>query len=102
MKRACKEKTSICKKTIAESNALKLENYCEAIGTLTSVSANKDHFQLVINIDKKLDLPLLAVPLEKLQGFLGKLIGIFNCCGNYKIREIDSTEKESRGVKNEK
>ena len=102
MKRACKEKTSPCKKTINGGDALKLENNCEAIGTLTSVTANKDHFQLVINIDKKLDLPLLAVPLEKLQGFLGKRVGIFNCCGNYKIREIDSTGGESRGVKNEK
>lgn len=102
MKRMCAGKTSTSKKNITGGGALKLENYCEVIGTLTSVSVDKDHFQLVINIDKKLDLPLPVVPLEKLQNFLGKRVGIFNCCGNYKIREINSTGGESRGIKNEK
>jgi len=60
----------------------------EIIGTLASVKDENNKTKLVFTICKEIEIPESAIPREKLEGFIGERIGVFNCDGEYRIRKI--------------
>ena len=67
---------------------MRLKPLWEIAGTLTAVNGDGEGIKLVFGIEKQIQIPLGAIPLERLKGFQDKHIGIFNNGGNYLIREI--------------
>ena len=67
---------------------MKLRANHEVVGTLTDVVYENDCAKVVFSIRKEIGLPAEAIPREVLKNSIGKRVGIFNCDGEYRIREV--------------
>ena len=67
---------------------MKLEPQHEIIGILQAINDEEHCIKLTFSFTKEISIPPTEIPQEKLYGFLGEKIGIFNNDGNYKFRII--------------
>ena len=67
---------------------MELKKNYEIIGTLDSVESAKNKLKLKFKMIKLIELPLTAIPLEKMQEMQGQQIGILLINGKYWIRKI--------------
>lgn len=70
---------------------MRLNNCSEVVGTVTDVSLEQGCVRVVFSIESVLEFPVDKICFEKLKGYVGKRIGIFNNDGNYKVRVIKKT-----------
>ena len=67
---------------------MKLKSNHEIVGTLSDIISEKNQIKLIFTIMRVVELPIEAVSMEQLHGFLDKRIGIININGTYKIRYV--------------
>jgi hypothetical protein len=75
---------------------MKITNLSEIIGTLIKIENNNNIYNLIFSIRRKIELPKNVLSNEKLKLLLNKKIGILNCNGEYKIRELEKLKEESK------
>ena len=62
-------------------------NY-EIVGVLFDIKEEESCSKLQFNCIREVELPASAVSQKKLASLVGKRIGIFNCDGEFFVREI--------------
>lgn len=67
---------------------MKLKPCQEIVGTLIEIKPIADQIKLVFQVRKIVEIPRYVIAREKLEGFIGQQIGIFNYNDNYKVRKI--------------
>ncbi len=65
-----------------------LKSNQEIIGVLHTVSEEDSYCKLQFSCNYDIELPLAAIPEEKLTALVGKKVGIFNLDGEFFIRII--------------
>ena len=67
---------------------MSLMNNSELIGWLGAVTNENGMLHLKFTIETELEIPEKAISLSELQQNTGKLVGIFNLDGKYKLRQV--------------
>ena len=80
-----------------------LADYKESIGNLRELRKNDDTLTLVFAIDYEVEVPIGAIPFDKIKELVGERVGILNAGNNtYRIRKISKSNKINKGDKNER
>ncbi len=67
---------------------MKLEPNHEIVGTISNVHDENGYTKIIFSLLKEIELPKEAIPKEKLKSLIGKRAGIFNCGGDYRLRNV--------------
>jgi len=68
---------------------MKLEENHEVVGHLVDIKNDGRCIKLQFSIQKFFEIPLNAIPAEKMEAAIGSRIGILNSNGVYKLRKAN-------------